>query len=58
MHVVVVVEGVEKIQDFLAMGLGDFREILGDISKFGGDHIDDVRHALEGYRERIGWSSL
>jgi chorismate synthase len=23
--------------------------------KFGGDHIDDVRRALEAYRERIGW---
>ena len=23
--------------------------------KFGGDHIDDVRHALAAYRERIGW---
>ncbi len=24
-------------------------------SKFGGDHIDDVREALAAYRERIGW---
>ncbi len=24
-------------------------------SKFGGDHIDDVRQALHAYRERIGW---
>jgi chorismate synthase len=24
-------------------------------AKFGGDHIDDVRAALEAYRERIGW---
>jgi chorismate synthase len=24
-------------------------------SKFGGDHIDDVRGALAAYRERIGW---
>jgi chorismate synthase len=23
--------------------------------KFGGDHIDDVRAAVAGYRERIGW---
>ncbi|HET8977951.1 MAG TPA: chorismate synthase [Solirubrobacteraceae bacterium] len=23
--------------------------------KFGGDHIDDVRRAVDGYRERIGW---
>jgi chorismate synthase len=23
--------------------------------KFGGDHIDDVRQALDAYRERIGW---
>jgi chorismate synthase len=23
--------------------------------KFGGDHIDDVRTALEAYKERIGW---
>jgi chorismate synthase len=23
--------------------------------KFGGDHIDDVRAALEGYKHRIGW---
>jgi len=23
--------------------------------KFGGDHMDDVRQALEAYRERIGW---
>jgi chorismate synthase len=23
--------------------------------KFGGDHIDDVRAALSGYKERIGW---
>jgi chorismate synthase len=23
--------------------------------KFGGDHIDDVRAAIEAYRERIGW---
>jgi chorismate synthase len=23
--------------------------------KFGGDHIDDVRHALRDYEERIGW---
>ena len=23
--------------------------------KFGGDHIDDVRGALEAYKERIGW---
>jgi chorismate synthase len=26
--------------------------------KFGGDHIDDVRQALEAYRERIGWKPL
>ncbi len=26
-------------------------------SKFGGDHIDDVRAALDAYRERIGWRS-
>jgi chorismate synthase len=25
--------------------------------KFGGDHIDDARQALEAYRERIGWPS-
>jgi chorismate synthase len=25
--------------------------------KFGGDHIDDVRQALEAYCERIGWPS-
>ncbi|HZE05431.1 MAG TPA: chorismate synthase, partial [Solirubrobacteraceae bacterium] len=25
--------------------------------KFGGDHIDDVRRAVDGYRERIGWPS-
>jgi chorismate synthase len=25
--------------------------------KFGGDHIDDVRHALDAYCERIGWPS-
>ena len=24
-------------------------------SKFGGDHIDDVRDAVRAYRERIGW---
>jgi chorismate synthase len=24
--------------------------------KFGGDHIDDVRAAVEGYCERIGWA--
>jgi chorismate synthase len=24
-------------------------------AKFGGDHIDDVREALEAYRDRIGW---
>ncbi len=24
--------------------------------KFGGDHIDDVRQAVNAYRERIGWS--
>ena len=23
--------------------------------KFGGDHIDDVREALDRYVERIGW---
>jgi chorismate synthase len=23
--------------------------------KFGGDHIDDVRAAVDAYRERIGW---
>jgi chorismate synthase len=23
--------------------------------KFGGDHIDDVRGAIEAYKERIGW---
>jgi chorismate synthase len=23
--------------------------------KFGGDHLDDVRAALDAYRERIGW---
>ena len=23
--------------------------------KFGGDHIDDVRAALQAYKERIGW---
>jgi chorismate synthase len=23
--------------------------------KFGGDHIDDVRAALEAYERRIGW---
>jgi chorismate synthase len=23
--------------------------------KFGGDHVDDVREALERYEERIGW---
>jgi len=25
--------------------------------KFGGDHIDDVRQAVNAYRERIGWPS-
>ena len=25
--------------------------------KFGGDHIDDVREAVDRYRERIGWRS-
>ena len=25
--------------------------------KFGGDHIDDVRQAVDAYRERIGWPS-
>ena len=31
--------------------------ILADAyrSKFGGDHIDDVRAALGAYEERIGW---
>jgi chorismate synthase len=24
-------------------------------SKFGGDHIDDARQALDAYTERIGW---
>ena len=24
-------------------------------AKFGGDHIDDARAAMQGYRERIGW---
>ena len=24
-------------------------------AKFGGDHIDDVRAALEAYERRIGW---
>ena len=23
--------------------------------KFGGDHIDDVREAVERYEDRIGW---
>jgi chorismate synthase len=23
--------------------------------KFGGDHIDDARAALDAYKERIGW---
>jgi chorismate synthase len=23
--------------------------------KLGGDHMDDVRAALDAYRERIGW---
>jgi chorismate synthase len=27
------------------------------LKKFGGDHIDDVRGALDAYRERIGWRS-
>ncbi len=33
--------------------------ILADAyrQKFGGDHIDDVREALDAYRERIGWHS-
>ena len=26
--------------------------------KFGGDHIDDVRAAVDAYRERIGWSPV
>jgi chorismate synthase len=26
-------------------------------AKFGGDHIDDVRGALDAYRDRIGWRS-
>jgi chorismate synthase len=31
--------------------------VLADASlrKFGGDHIDDVKAALRGYEERIGW---
>jgi chorismate synthase len=24
--------------------------------KFGGDHIDDVRAAVDAYRARIGWT--
>jgi chorismate synthase len=24
-------------------------------TKFGGDHVDDVVAAVDGYRERIGW---
>jgi chorismate synthase len=26
-------------------------------TKFGGDHIDDVRAAVAAYRERIGWAA-
>jgi chorismate synthase len=26
-------------------------------SKFGGDHIDDVRQAVDAYTDRIGWHS-
>jgi chorismate synthase len=31
--------------------------VLADafVRKFGGDHIDDLRHALSAYEERIGW---
>jgi chorismate synthase len=25
--------------------------------KFGGDHIDDVREAVDAYTKRIGWHS-
>jgi chorismate synthase len=27
-------------------------------AKFGGDHIDDVRAAVDAYRRRIGWPEL
>ena len=27
----------------------------GYLEKFGGDHVDDLRAALDAYRERIGW---
>lgn len=25
-------------------------------TKFGGDHVDDMRAAIDAYRERIGWA--
>jgi chorismate synthase len=25
--------------------------------KFGGDHVDDMRAAVDAYRERIGWAA-
>ena len=31
--------------------------VLADayLRKFGGDHVDDTREAVERYKERIGW---
>ncbi len=34
-HVVVVVEGVEEVGDFLAGGIAEFGEVLGQVADFG-----------------------
>ena len=37
--VIVVVQGVQEVGDFLAGGLAEFGEVLGEVTDFGGDDV-------------------
>ena len=48
MHVVVVVERVQKISDFFAAGVVEFDEVLGQVTDFRSDHVQPAAfNALE-----------
>ena len=38
MHVIVVIERIEKIRNFLSRGAVDLGEIFGDVTNLGGDN--------------------
>src|SRR5512141_470177 len=52
-HVVVVVEGIEKIHDLFAVSFAEFRKILSQITDLRSDHRPSGRLQSFGYRVQV-----